>query len=271
MYFQAGENLLVYVTVSDGDLTAKNEVFVNIISANSTSPYRSRPNYSPNTEHIRKIFQGIPGINNNRAIFPQNNRPPPPPLPPQLNTNHHQKFTYVEKTDSDSSASTEAPPSSNNNQNTSPKPEITKILSQAPIKLAPVGTEAPTTTTTSSTSTISIMTLTTSSSVLTHAIEPSNHINTVLPIVILVCGIFVTAILIALVIYRKQFCSISKFLHRKSKEEMTKKSTLNTISGNLTEDSHNSFDMHQWHGPIAYNNRYVPGGWERDNNNPHMV
>lgn len=135
-----------------------------------------------------------------------------------------------------------------------------------PQKISPVSTEAPTLTI--STSTMPIITLTTSSSVITNVIE-ANQVKTVLPIVIVVCGIFVTAILIALVIYRKRFCSISKFLHRKSKEEMTKKSTLNTISGNLTEDSQNSFDMHQWHGPIAYNNRYVPG-WERDNN-PHMV
>lgn len=39
---QAGENMFLYVTVSDGQLTAKSEVYVNIVSANSTKLSRGR-------------------------------------------------------------------------------------------------------------------------------------------------------------------------------------------------------------------------------------
>lgn len=63
--FQAGENFFLYVTVSDGQLTAKSEVYVNIVSQNDTKINRNRRPPGP------KIHFGVlpPG-------FPQ--RPPPP-------------------------------------------------------------------------------------------------------------------------------------------------------------------------------------------------
>lgn len=94
-------------------------------------------------------------------------------------------------------------------------------------------------------------------------VKTTEYKNTVLPIVVTICGIFLIAILIGLFVFRKYLCTISRFLKKKRKEDMAKKPNQNTISA---EDSHNSIVMNQWQGSTAYN-RYVP--WERDRENPH--
>lgn len=94
-------------------------------------------------------------------------------------------------------------------------------------------------------------------------LKTNEYKNTVLPIVVTICGIFLIAILIGLFVFRKYLCTISRFLKKKRKEDMAKKPNQNTISA---EDSHNSIVMNQWQGSTAYN-RYVP--WERDRENQH--
>lgn len=242
------------MTVTDGDLISKNEVYVNIISSKSTS--RTRPNFQPNTEHIRKIFQSIPGINNNRAIFTPT-RQSSSLSSSEPHTNHNQKYTYVDHSES---AINKSNANFHIDRNSSLMFEIQKKHSSPTIKLTPVVTEVfssshPTFATTS----------TPTPSVISRINDNSHQLNNaLLSIIFVVCGFFVVATIVAIIAFRKHFCTITKFLKRKSKEEITKKATLSTVSGNLTEDSQNSFGMHQWLGPIAYNNRYVPV-WEHDN------
>lgn len=85
---RAGQNLLLYVTVSDGQLTAKTEVYVNIENASGSHRGKTRIPYS--NQHgsggrIRPPFLGLPNLPN----FPS----PLPPLPPKQ---YHPETTKLE-------------------------------------------------------------------------------------------------------------------------------------------------------------------------------
>lgn len=87
----------------------------------------------------------------------------------------------------------------------------------------------------------------------------------ILPILIAISSIFLMAALIAVVIFRKQICrklSIGKKFS-KSKVDKAKNSNQSGVSViTLSDDSRNSMVLHNWEGPIAYNNRYTP--WTHD-------
>lgn len=97
--------------------------------------------------------------------------------------------------------------------------------------------------------------------------QKDSTLETVLPVILTICGIFLTAALIAVIIFRDTLCSISRQLKEKNKIEKAKKSNqsqISNISSNITDDSRNSILMHQWTGPLATGNRYL-SGWD----NPH--
>lgn len=87
----------------------------------------------------------------------------------------------------------------------------------------------------------------------------------ILPILIAIVLIFLAAALIAVIIFRKQICrklSIGKKFS-KSKVDKAKNSNQSGVSViTLSDDSRNSMVLHNWQGPIAYNNRYTP--WTHD-------
>lgn len=89
---RAGQNLLLYVTVSDGQLTAKTEVYVNIENASAPNRGKTRipyPNQHGAGGRIRPPF-GIPNIGiPNLPNFPS----PLPPLPPKQ---YHPETTKLE-------------------------------------------------------------------------------------------------------------------------------------------------------------------------------
>lgn len=244
-------------------------MYVNILNQNNSKNqdiYRSRPpTFTPTAGDIRQLLpqlHELPGMNNNHRPI-SNIRPPPTLTKDDKNIgidatteNHHhrQVNTYVDKNDTDVENST---------KNETPASKM------PPIKLLPVNTStntpqmAPSSNLQSNSSAIP-------PTIVSKVDDKLLNATQIFPIAVIVSGVFIIVAAIALFVFRKHLCAISKFLKKKSKEEISKKSTnLNTISGNLsnaTEDSQNSFVMQTWLGPMAYNNRYVPA-WERDN--PH--
>ncbi|KYN06731.1 Tyrosine kinase receptor Cad96Ca [Cyphomyrmex costatus] len=85
---RAGQNLLLYVTVSDGQLTAKTEVYVNIEHESTTNRARIRvpyPSQHNSGSRIRPPFLGLLNL----SSFPS----PLPPLPPKQ---YHPETTKLE-------------------------------------------------------------------------------------------------------------------------------------------------------------------------------
>ncbi|KAL6260765.1 hypothetical protein P5V15_008289 [Pogonomyrmex californicus] len=82
---KGGQNLLLYVTVSDGQLTAKTEVFVNIKNVSAHQEKAKKPNHGSRGP-IRPPF---PLSISNRPPFPS----PLPPLPPKQ---YHLETTKLE-------------------------------------------------------------------------------------------------------------------------------------------------------------------------------
>lgn len=68
LLFQAGQNIFLYVTVTDGKLTAKNEVWVNVV--NETGLYYPGGGIASGQPKVSPPFLRFPGYNS---------RPPPPP------------------------------------------------------------------------------------------------------------------------------------------------------------------------------------------------
>ncbi|KAL0108924.1 hypothetical protein PUN28_014201 [Cardiocondyla obscurior] len=84
---RAGQNLLLYVTVSDGQLTAKTEVYVNIENASTSNRGKTRIPYQNQhgSGRIRPPFLALPNL----QTFPS----PLPPLPPKQ---YHPETTKLE-------------------------------------------------------------------------------------------------------------------------------------------------------------------------------
>lgn len=236
---RGNENLVLYVTVSDGKVTSKTQVFVEILSKNP-SANNSRQTFTPNADSVM-----LPHFN----IFPGGRPPPPPVNPPVLNFYPpYQKNTYVKNDTSyaDGDDNKNEPSheindnknnkttvlvavENNNNNNTQQQQEHANNNNnnQHPINLK------------------------------------DDHSVKALPILFTVGGIFLAAGIVAILIFRKNLCAFGKSLKKKSKEEMAKKSNQSNISSTITEDSRNSMVLQHWNGPTAFSNRYVP--WEREN------
>lgn len=231
---RGGENFFLYVTVSDGTVTSKTQVYVNILNKNPSSN-NSRQMYTPHADNLNQIlpqFNILPGV-----------RPPSPPTNPPLLSFYppYQTHTYVKNdtsyTDGDDNKNE---PSHEINENKNNKTTVLVAAdnnntqqehannNQHPINL-----------------------------------KDDNSVKAVLPIIFTVCGIFLVAGIVAMLIFRKHLCAFGKSLKKKSKEEMAKKSNQSNISSTMTEDSRNSMVLQHWNGPTAFSNRYVP--WEREN------
>lgn len=291
---KGGENFFLYITVTDGQLTAKNEVYINILSAKDGSSRGQRPsppsisNVVHNISHFLPSFDRLPGVQSIRNQQP--NRRPSNILPPGFNSIYPPPIlSYNPNQD------TRVPmwPTTNvdenrNELNVDNSVEITtKSIPQASsttisrTKLTPIshhGTPLSNSTETETKATTNSTTINGSSSSggkqetengdsLLHATNTTTIFygfkSQMIPFILTACGLFVAAAVIIGFLYRKRLCAFGKTLKKKSKEEMAKKSNQSNLSSsNLTDDSRNSMVMQQWNGPMAYGNRYVP--WDRD-------
>ncbi|KAH8314235.1 hypothetical protein KR074_003759 [Drosophila pseudoananassae] len=266
---RAGQNFLIYITVTDGRYTAKNEVFINILGEREKSigprPQTSISNVVHNISQFLPRFDQLPGVQsirnglpNNRPDFrfppvPQNpggglfgpppfvnypsNYPPPPP-PPDHKTKPSSEDT---EPDGDSEVTPSETP-----------PRISSTTQKSRTKLTPISAN--------------------NSTRVEEPVQSGSGNNTInvfsiksstIPIVVTIGG-FVAAVAVFLAfLCRRRLCAISRTLKKsKEKEELAKKSNPSQLSSTLTDDSRNSMVMQQWQGPVAFANRYVP--WERD-------
>lgn len=257
---RGGERLSLYVTVSDGALTGKTEVLVNIRKrgeAASNRPGAFNP-HKTNLSQILPPFHLLPGVQARPPNIPIN-IPPPPPLPTTGNTSKKQIHTYPEPSSDSDSDSGSGSGNGAHNQNHDGKTNTSDTNEDdynknEPDAVTPTfngATEKRNGTTTSTTT----------------FLRPS--LNTMLPISIIICGILIAAGLVVSFLFRKRLCAIGKSLKKKSKEEMAKKSNQSNLSSctntvtTISEGSRNSMVMQHWNGPTAFSNRYVP--WEREN------
>lgn len=231
---RGGENLHLFVTVFDGKLTAKTEVWVNILnSSNSGSGSKGHQ------AHIHPPFLNLSPFNNRPPQSIANN-PPPVPRPPGF----QQKKTYPDPTqipdrvhllpvsptsqdsqDSERSNKTEGKDGSafttqKANTSHSPDSENELVPLDQPVKSEPD---------------------------LTITLVP----------VVSVCAIFLAVGIIALV-FRKKICLGRT---KGSKEDMRKES-----SGGIVLQEDPGLAMQHWRGPRAFSNRYEP--WERETAHP---
>ncbi|XP_045460626.1 tyrosine kinase receptor Cad96Ca [Harmonia axyridis] len=248
---RAGDDIHLWVTVFDGTLEAKTEVYVNILS--SSNPSRKRPfNFGsggnsripsfPSLPNFPPRFQGSiinppPSISNN-----------PRPLPKHP---YFQETTYTQPKPSLKRPET----ATNDNTKTYLKPIITTTK-----------TTLSSTTTTSTTTehpTVIKKKVELDGVELTNSIEetkgaavksvPDVKIN-VFP-VLAVCGVFLVVGFTAVIFRRRLNLGKSD-----DKSDMRKDSSGGTIV--LQDDP--GLAMQNWRGPRAFSNRYEP--WERDPN-----
>ncbi|XP_050080269.1 tyrosine kinase receptor Cad96Ca [Anopheles maculipalpis] len=277
---RAGQNFFVYVTVSDGSVTSKNEIYVNILSKNATGVYRNRGSqFTPSIDNIRQILPpgiNLPGISSRPQL-------PLPPLPPQFtrkpptisedvsgtttpsSTSTKQTKTYPDRpadTGNGTTASEFSPPTDTDDTSAG-VPNGTKL---SPIPRVNTTATHPTNTVPAGSTTTKPTVITTTVPVHAHPHEETNTVKILLPVIISVTIIFVTAGLIAICFFRKYLCALSKTLKKKNKIDKAKKSNQSNASSNITstaEDSRNSIGLSHWTGPMAFSNRYT-SPWERD-------
>ncbi|XP_044762114.1 tyrosine kinase receptor Cad96Ca [Coccinella septempunctata] len=248
---RAGEDIHLWVTVFDGTLEAKAEVYVNILSSSSPSQKRKnnfggggngRPPSFPSLPNFPPHFQGSiinppPSISNN-----------PRPLPKHP---YFQKTTY-----------------------TQPKPSLKRPGSGGDSNNSKTYLRPITSSTTTSSSTTTTTTRTTSyptgvrKKVELEGVELSNDVETkgkavktvpdvkmnIIP-VLAVCGVFLVVAFTAVLFRRRLNLGKSD-----EKDDMRKDSSGGTIV--LQEDPGHA--MQNWRGPRAFSNRYEP--WDRDTN-----
>lgn len=292
--FQGGENFFLYITVSDGDLTAKNEVFVNILvkKNDNSSNFRTPPSVTNVVQNISQIlppFDTLPGVQSGRNKYSKER--PTNHLPLNFGTqglfefNPNHQFLRPLKSNTNEQTSTLIWSST-----TGDPQSATGRLKLTPIKNSNNGNffngmtniqhdyinnnndlvlhlNKNLTATTAYDDSIKIV---------DNKISYNDNLSTnystktiVLPVILISSGIFFVAVVIFAFLYRKHLCAISKKLKKISKEEMSKKSNQSNLSSNLADNGRNSMVMQHWNGPTAYNNRYVP--WERDSQQNGLV
>lgn len=270
---RGGERLSLYVTVSDGALTGKTEVLVNIRKRGETA--NSRPGtFNPHKTNLSQIlppFHSLPGVLARPNLPPINVPPlsrPLPPLPPELDIHQHHKgsgqtHTYPDPPSIANDAKDVADHDGDGDGDDDGGGEHTDISTHPStttktVKSGGVPNDKRNGTNTTNTTTF---------------LRPS--LNTMLPISIIICGILIAAGLVVSFLFRKRLCAIGKSLKKKSKEEMAKKSNQSNLSNSnitvttVSESSRNSIVMQHWNGPTAFSNRYVP--WERENHHMQVL
>ncbi|XP_034485733.1 tyrosine kinase receptor Cad96Ca [Drosophila innubila] len=269
---RAGENFLIYITVSDGRYTAKNEVFINILGRRESSGYhgfgsRSPPSISNVVQNISQFlpsFDQLPGVQSIRNSLP--NRRPSINLPPGFPANNGGNFGLPSY--ANYYPPPPPPPSTPGEENvideqpslTSTLPEATKSsISTTPrsrTKLTPIANHTSGNAVSSQPESESEAAKQDEKSSITLFTIKSSSI----PIIVGVCGLLAVVVAIFGYLFRRRLCAISKTLKKsKEKEELAKKSNANN---SIADDSRNSMVMQQWNGPVAFANRYVP--WERE-------
>ncbi|XP_032288741.1 tyrosine kinase receptor Cad96Ca isoform X2 [Drosophila virilis] len=263
---RAGENFLIYITVSDGRYTAKNEVFINILGRRESNGFqgfgsRSPPSISNVVQNISQFlpsFDQLPGVQSIRNGLP-NRRPDINGA--NFGLPNYTKF-YTPVSTQDLSQREDANLIESEPTVASVLPQSTKgstlPTSRSRIKLIPIANY------TSEKSLVSQSESKTNDKKNvdeTKALFSINSFST--PIIIGICGILAVAVVIFAFVCRRHLCAISKTMKKtKEKEELAKKSNPSQLSNTLTNDSRNSMVMQQWQGPAAFANRYVP--WERE-------
>ncbi|KAH8294043.1 hypothetical protein KR054_007711 [Drosophila jambulina] len=261
---RAGQNFLIYITVTDGRYTAKNEVFINILGERDNSygyrPQTSISNVVHNISQFLPRFDQLPGVQSIRNGLPNSRFPPVPPPPsgggifgpPQFG-NYYPPPPPSLPPGPDHSGNeaeeAEVPPETSSSTTPKSRTKLTPITGNNSTRGGPVPTEppAPPSGSGSNNNTITVFSIKSGT----------------IPIAVTIGGfIAATAVLFAY-LCRRRLCAISRTLKKsKEKEELAKKSNPSQLSSTLTDDSRNSMVMQQWQGPVAFANRYVP--WERD-------
>lgn len=265
-FFQAGQNFFVYVTVTDGLVTSKNEVYVNILSQNATGLYKTRgPQFTPNINSIRKILP--PGFNlpPGFSSIPQA-PPPPPPIPPRPT----QPLVINQPPVDDPTSTTKQTKTYPDRPGSSTETPVVATTNSTITKLTPLST---TSSAIPETTTVPTSVHTTPVRTKPGAAGEPHPLASFVPIIVSVAAIFLTAGLIAVCVFRKYLCAISKTLKKKKKIDKAKNSNQSNLSSNIAssttaEDSRNSIGMNHWSGPMAFSNRYT-SPWDRDQN-AHM-
>ncbi|XP_022219359.2 tyrosine kinase receptor Cad96Ca isoform X2 [Drosophila obscura] len=252
---RAGQNFLIYITVSDGRYTAKNEVFINILGQRENMygyrPQTSISNVVHNISQFLPSFDQLPGVQSIRNGLP-NNRPTFnfPPRPHESNSgipfgNFYPRFPS-------SNDRTEA---NSEDQNSPTAPTIGSSTEKSRTKLTPIVVNTSTRPEEPSTKTLHDGS---GNTITIFSIK-----STTIPFVVTVCGFIATISVFLGYICRHRLCAISKTLKKsKEKEELAKKSNQSQTSNTLSDDGRNSMVMQQWQGPVAFANRYV--AWELD-------
>ncbi|XP_012283443.1 tyrosine kinase receptor Cad96Ca [Orussus abietinus] len=130
---RGGQNLFLYVTVSDGQLTAKNEVYVNIKNTSRPNGGHTRspfPNQHGSGGRIRPPLLGLPNLQS----YP---RPPAPEPPPSSPSDSRQKTTKLQperdkEGDLNSATSTEVNPEETADNEIGGPPLSSKVAPTAP-------------------------------------------------------------------------------------------------------------------------------------------
>ncbi|EDV42271.1 uncharacterized protein Dana_GF17093 [Drosophila ananassae] len=266
---RAGQNFLIYITVTDGRYTAKNEVFINILGEREKSigprPQTSISNVVHNISQFLPRFDQLPGVQSIRNGLP-NNRPdfrfPPVPQspggglfgpPPFVNypSNYPPPPPRPDHKTEASSEDTEADGDSEVTPLETP-PRISSTTQKSRTKLTPISANNSTR-----------VELPAQSGSGNNTITVFSIKSGTIPIVVTIGGFIAAAAVFLAFLCRRRLCAISRTLKKsKEKEELAKKSNPSQLSSTLTDDSRNSMVMQQWQGPVAFANRYVP--WERD-------
>ncbi|XP_036673256.3 tyrosine kinase receptor Cad96Ca isoform X1 [Drosophila suzukii] len=264
---RAGQNFLIYITVTDGLYTAKNEVFINILGEReNSSGYRPQTSISNVVSQFLPRFDQLPGVQSIRNGLP-NSRPGGYPPVPQNNIFGQQPFGNFypppppnipgpERGES----SEETEPTKDDGVTPTTVVRTSSTTPKSRTKLTPI-------TGNNSTRVEGIPTETTPSASHNNNTSPIATVFSLksgtIPIVVTVGGFFAAIAVLLAYLCRRRLCAISRTLKKsKEKEELAKKSNQSQLSSTLTDDSRNSMVMQQWQGPVAFANRYVP--WERD-------
>ncbi|XP_017005257.2 tyrosine kinase receptor Cad96Ca [Drosophila takahashii] len=266
---RAGENFLIYITVTDGLYTAKNEVFINILGEReNSSGYRPQTSISNVVSQFLPRFDQLPGVQSIRNGLP-NSRPggggglyPPvpqnnifgqpsfgnfyPPPPPNIGANE----SAEEEEDGVTTTTTTTAVRSSSTTTPKSRTKLTPITANNSTRVEQIPTEKETTPSYNNNTSSNI--------------SPIFSLKSgTIPIVVTVGGFFAAIAVLLAYLCRRRLCAISRTLKKsKEKEELAKKSNQSQLSSTLTDDSRNSMVMQQWQGPVAFANRYVP--WERD-------
>lgn len=217
---KAGERFLLYVTASDGLLTAKSAILVKILAESD-----SRGNsFTPRPAAIDQIQKLMP--NWNSPIVP-------PRMYPQIPSRSNQTKTYPD-----------APVISSS---TSPPDTLAEVHST---KLQPVNGTDPTR---NLTITKSLKPLPANSTL--EIIRPAVVMIFATFLIFGLIAMYWLRDRICTHFCFRQFKEKSKI----EKAKKSNQSQISNISSNITDDSRNSILMHQWAGPLATSNRYLSG------------